>query len=218
VTADDELADELRAVLARLHSTEVDESRVRDATALARTMLELLDGPPRPRWFEGAVVDGRSGRIARHRFADRSLFRGTANPLAPPMTTTTVEGPDGRAVIEGRVTVGRLYEGPPNGVHGGYVAGLFDDILGATQSLIEGPTGLTGTLQVRYRNVTPLDTELVLRAWVHHVSGRRIQSRATCHAGEVLTAEAEALFVRVDMAELARRATEGNGRGEGDEG
>jgi acyl-coenzyme A thioesterase PaaI-like protein len=215
VTADEELADALRAILSRLHTTDVDEPRLREATTLAREIHELLGGPPRPRWFEGALVDGRSGRIARHRFGDRSLFRGIANPVAPPMTTTTIELADGRPAIEGRVTVGQLYEGPPNGVHGGYVAGLFDDILGATQSLIEGPTGLTGTLQVRYRNVTPLETELVLRAWVHHVSGRRIQSRATCHAGDVLTAEAEALFVRVDMAALARRATERDGGGEG---
>ena len=47
-------------------------------------------------------------------------------------------------------------------------------------------------------------------AWVHHVSGRRIVARATCHANDVLTAEAEALFVRIDMAEMARRAA---GRG-----
>jgi hypothetical protein len=209
VTADDELADALRAVLARIQDTDVDDDRLREAHALARQMLDALQGPPRPRWYEsGAIVDGRSGRIARHRFNDRSLYRGTANALAPPMTTAISETADGRPAIEARVTLGRLYEGPPNGVHGGYVAGLFDDVLGATQSLIEGPTGLTGTLHVRYRNVTPLDTELVFLAWVHHVSGRRIVSRATCRAGDVLTAEAEALFVRVDMAALARRATE----------
>jgi hypothetical protein len=171
-------------------------------------MHDLLDGPPRPRWFESEelTVDDRTGRLSRHRFGDRSLYRGTANALAPPMRTATITTDDGRPAIEGRVTVGPLYEGPPHGVHGGYVAGLFDDILGATQSLIEGPTGLTGTLHVRYRNLTPLDTELVFVAWVHHVSGRRIQSRATCHAGGVLTAEAEALFVRVDMVALAERS------------
>jgi acyl-coenzyme A thioesterase PaaI-like protein len=210
--ADDELADALRAVLARCQTNEADDARVAEASALARRMFELLDGPPRGRWFDGDLVDGRSGRIARHRFNDRSPFRGSANPLAAPMRTSTVELPDGRPAIEGRVTLSRLYEGPPNGVHGGYVAGLFDDVLGATQSLIEGPTGLTGTLQVRYRNVTPLDTELRFTGWVHHMSGRRIQSRATCHAGDVLTAEGEALFVRVDMAELAKRARDASGQ------
>jgi acyl-coenzyme A thioesterase PaaI-like protein len=209
MTADEDFADSLRTVLARFHERATDEARVRKAQELAAQIAELLDGEVRPRWYEtGEMVDGRSGRIARHRFNDRSLFRGKASALAPPMTAETIELPDGRAAIEGRVTAGRMYEGPPNGVHGGYVAGLFDDILGATQSLIEGPTGLTGTLQVRYRNVTPIETELVFVAWVHHVSGRRIQSRATCHANGVLTAEAEALFVRIDMAHLARQATE----------
>jgi hypothetical protein len=145
-TADDELADALRAVLARFQSTAVDEASVLQARDLARQMHELLDGPPRPRWFEdGTIVDGRHGRIERHRFGDRSLYRGTANALAAPVRTATVELGGGRLAIEARVTLGRLYEGPPNGVHGGYVAGIFDDVLGATQSLIEGPTGLTGT-------------------------------------------------------------------------
>jgi acyl-CoA thioesterase FadM len=91
-------------------------------------------------------------------------------------------------------------------VHGGYVAGLFDDVLGGTQALIEGPTGLTGTLTVRYRSLTPLDTDLVFLGWVDHARGRRILSKATCHAGDVLTAEAEALFVRVDLDAMARLA------------
>jgi acyl-coenzyme A thioesterase PaaI-like protein len=208
MTADDDLADALRAVLARFHGTEAMEVDVRRATELAREMYELLDGPPRRRWYEeGEILDDRVTRTARRRLAVRTLYRGTANPLAPPMVSTIVELPDGRPGIEARVTVGRLYEGPPNGVHGGYVAGLFDDVLGSTQTLVEGATGLTGTLHVRYRNVTPVETELVFRAWVHHVAGRRIQSRATCHAGSLLTAEAEALFVRVDLAEVARRGT-----------
>lgn len=201
---DVELAAELRALLARFHREDAPPERVREATELARRMHELLEGPPRRRWFDGTLTDGRRSRETR--FNDRSLYRGRANPMAPPLVTSVIELDDGTKAIEGRVTVGRMYEGPPNGVHGGYVAGLFDDVLGATQTLIDGPTGLTGTLEVRYRNLTPLDTELVFRAWVHHISGRRIHARATCHAGEVLTADAQAMFVRVDMAALARRA------------
>lgn len=206
---DAELASELRAVLARFHREAAPPERVREAAELARRMHTLLEGAPRTRWFDGDLADGRRSRQSR--FNDRSLYRGRANPMAPPLVTTVVEQADGTKAIEGRVTVGRMYEGPPNGVHGGYVAGLFDDVLGATQTLIDGPTGLTGTLRVRYRNLTPLDTELVFRAWVHDVSGRRIRARATCHADDVLTADAEALFVRVDMAELARRALRSDG-------
>jgi len=202
--ARDELATELRQILRALNERVIPDDAIARATERARELLALLEGPRRPRWFEDGFVDGKSSREARQRFSDHSLFRGRSNPLAPPLTTTVVALPDGRPAIEGRVTVSALYEGPPHGVHGGYVAGLFDDILGGTLSLVEGPTGLTGTLNVRYRSLTPLNTELVLLAWVDHVSGRRIVAKATCHAGDALTAEAEALFVRIDMDALAR--------------
>lgn len=200
-----ELAEALRLVLRRMHDESAPPDQVREATALARQMHELLAGKPRPAWFARGFSDDRHERIERLRRRDHALYRGRSNPIAAPMALETLELDDGRTIIEGRATLAPMYEGPPNGVHGGYVAGLFDDVLGATQSLIDGPTGLTGTLHVRYRNITPLDTELVFRAWIDHVSGRRIVSRAICHAGSVLTAEAEALFVRVDMEAIARR-------------
>jgi acyl-coenzyme A thioesterase PaaI-like protein len=178
-----------------------------DATELARRMYDLLEGEPREPWFAHGLSDDRHERRERMRRREHALFRGRANPMAAPLVSQVVRREDGTEIVEGRVTVGRRYEGPPNGVHGGYVAGLFDDVLGAAQALIDGPSGLTGTLHVRYRNVTPLDTELVFRAWIDHVSGRRIKAHATCHAGEVLTAEAEALFVRVDMKAMARAAS-----------
>jgi acyl-coenzyme A thioesterase PaaI-like protein len=202
---EDELADELRGIMRRLNTRAVPDDVLHRAATLAREINGLLEGPVRPRWFEQGLVDGKTSRDARRQFSDHSLYRGTANALAPPMTQTIVTLADGRQAVRGTVTLSRVYEGPPHGVHGGYVAGLFDDVLGGTQALIEGPTGLTGTLSVRYRNLTPLDTELVFEAWVDHVSGRRIVSKATCHAGSVLTAEAEALFVRVDMDALTRR-------------
>jgi acyl-coenzyme A thioesterase PaaI-like protein len=203
--AHEALAGELRRLLRRLNERRPPEAAVRLATERVRELHDLLDGPPRARWFEDGVADGRSSRLGRQRFSEYSLFRGRSSAIAPPMSTEIVHRPDGAPAIRGTVVVPRLYEGPPNGVHGGYVAGLFDDILGGSQALIEGPSGLTGTLSVRYRHLTPLDTELVLLAWVHHVSGRRIVARATCSAGDVVTAEAEALFVRVDMAALAQR-------------
>ena len=55
---------------------------------------------------------------------------------------------------------------------------------------------MTGTLTIRYRKPTPLFRELVLRAWVERVEGRRIMSRAEMYDGDTLTAEAEGLFVQ----------------------
>ena len=62
------------------------------------------------------------------------VFSVEREPI-PGATITVTTTADGQPAIEGRVTLGRLYEGPPNGVHGGYVAGLFDDILGGALQL-----------------------------------------------------------------------------------
>ncbi|HEX7095307.1 MAG TPA: hypothetical protein VF183_05455, partial [Acidimicrobiales bacterium] len=69
---DVELADALRAVLARLHGEVADTERVREATALAWRMHELLAGPPRRRWYEGDIADGRRSREQRQRYNDRA--------------------------------------------------------------------------------------------------------------------------------------------------
>jgi len=76
--------------------------------------------------------------------------------------------------------------------------------------------GVTAKLEVRYRHVTPIDEELRFEAWIHDRRERRVEVRATCHAGETLTADAVGLFVRVDFAEvqqrMARRRDERGGR------
>lgn len=202
-----DLADELRRVLRALNEREHTPEQLADALAHARRLHECLDGPRRPRWYERGILDGRSTDSTRSSFNTHSLFRGRHSAIAVPLHFRMVTAPDGQKVVEGTVTCPLLYEGPPGGVHGGYIAGLFDDVLGGTQQLIEGPSGLTGTLTVRYRSLTPLETELHFRGWIDHVSGRRIRAKATCHAGGRLTAEAEALFIRVDMGDLAQRAS-----------
>lgn len=202
------LAAELRALAEQLHATEVDASALADAASVIRELRADLAGERRLRWYEHERPDGRVAREGRKAFTDHSLFRGHHSVLAPPLRFREVER-DGARHAEGRVVCGRLYEGPPGGVHGGYVAGLFDDILGGTLRFVEGGSGVTGVLTVRYRHITPIDTELVFDAWVHHQSGRRVVSRATCRAGDVITAEAEALFVRIGFDEVARRSGAG---------
>jgi acyl-coenzyme A thioesterase PaaI-like protein len=86
-------------------------------------------------------------------------------------------------------------------VHGGWVAALFDDVLGAAQWLVES-RGVTARLTVQYRQVTPCEEELRFEAWIEERRGRRVRARATCHAGATLTAEAEALFLAVDFRRI----------------
>lgn len=205
-----EFANELRGVLWQFKTAETDDAALREAIDQVKTLRDLLGARPRRRWFDAIDESGRPDDVDLNA-NDYSLYSGRACPVAAPLTVRVVDLADGRRAIEGRVTCNQLYEGPPHGVHGGYVAGLFDDMLGGTIRLVEGPSAVTGTLEVKYRKITPLDTELRFLAWVHHESGRRIHSRATCHAGEVLTAEAEALFIRVDMQALAVRVPPAGG-------
>jgi acyl-coenzyme A thioesterase PaaI-like protein len=205
------LADELRGAIEELTSVAHDPERVRQAVAIAAELRTFLDGPRAPRWYEAGLIEGALDAKSSAAFQSQSLFRGAHNPLAPPMEMEIEEGENGRTVVS-RVCLGLAYEGPPHGVHGGYVAGMFDDVLGATQRMIDQP-GVTATLSVKYRHITPIEEDLVLRAWVIEDKGRRIVSKATCHAGDTLTAEAEALFIRVDFTEVknrmqARRATD----------
>ncbi len=197
------LADELRGAIEELSSVAHDPERVARAVEMAAELRTFLDGDRAPRWYEAAFVDGVLDHENAAAFNNQSLFRGAWNPLAPPMDIQLIEDDDGRR-IEARVRLGLGYEGPPHGVHGGYVAGMFDEVLGATQRMMEKP-GVTATLTVKYRHITPIEEELLFRAWVTEEVGRRIVAKATCHAGDTLTAEAEGLFIKVDFNEVQER-------------
>jgi hypothetical protein len=205
------LADELRGAIEELSSRDLDPARLAKAADLAAELRTLLDGPKAPRWYDAGIVGGEVDEaFAEGVFERQSLFHGAQNPLAPPMSLTITETEHGPTIVA-KVTLGLAYEGPPHGVHGGYVAGMFDDVLGATQRLPDKP-GVTGRITIQYRHITPIEEELTFHAWIEEDVGRRLVSKATCHAGDTLTAEAEALFIRVDFVEVqarmaARRAT-----------
>ena len=99
--------------------------------------------------------------------------------------------------VVGEVTFGSAYEGPPGCVHGGYVAAVFDELLGATQSM-SGAQGMTAHLGVDYRSPTPLGQPLRMEGWLDRRDGRKIYARGAMYSGDTLTAEAEALFIAFD--------------------
>jgi acyl-coenzyme A thioesterase PaaI-like protein len=87
-------------------------------------------------------------------------------------------------------------------VHGGFVAAAFDEVLGLAQSLSLRP-GMTGRLTVHYRRPTPLHKELVLIGELAAVEGRKIFTKGQLFAGDLLTAEAEGLFISIDQSMFA---------------
>ena len=118
------LADEIRhiveALSTRRHRRQTTSTR---RSALARRMVARLEGPPRLRWCETVPLDvadqtGLSGSA----YQEQSPLRGAHNPVAPPLVVEEVVEPDGSQVLLGRARLGPAYEGPPHGVHGGWVA------------------------------------------------------------------------------------------------
>ena len=98
-------------------------------------------------------------------------------------------------------------EGPPATVHGGHVALMFDDALGALVDAQKREDGVsafyvTASLHVNYRRPTPLHAELVVTAWVDRQQGRKMWVKATMGpAGGETTAEAEGLFIAMRQEE-----------------
>jgi hypothetical protein len=130
-------------------------------------------------------------------FFPNSPVIGTSNPIAPPVTLVAVDGPDGgMREMRGTVNFGYPYEGPPTCVHGGVIAQVFDEVLGAT-NIVAGNPGMTGTLTIRYRKPTPLLTDLRIEARCLGWSGRKIRTWGGMYHGDVLTAEAEGVFIAV---------------------
>ena len=208
---DEAISSALRELSAELHETRAPDDARADIVAHLDAARELVaEGRPRLRWYE--APDGED----RDRTRDLSVWSGVLNPVAPPMTVTTAERTDGTPCARGVVRLDRLREGPPRSVHGGVIAGLFDEILGSAQRLTGKVGAMTGRLTVRYRRPAPVDEELVFEAWVDDERTRRVTARAECRSGRDLVATAEALFLRVDYAavEAGLRST-GPGRSSG---
>jgi acyl-coenzyme A thioesterase PaaI-like protein len=185
------LARAMRLVIERLVPSYAPEDELRRAADALERYAEALRAHPRLKHFHGYAESANAGDVGA--FFDQSPLIGLANPLAPPITI----GRAGPLSAVASVTFGSAYEGPPGCVHGGFVAAAFDEVLGYVQSLGGNP-GMTARLTVSYRNPTPLHTELLFEAELARTEGRKIFCTGRVRAGDVITAEAEGLFVSVD--------------------
>jgi acyl-coenzyme A thioesterase PaaI-like protein len=155
----------------------------------AEAAANRLEESTRP-WRASVPARPRTD-LAPHDFFPFSPMIGRYSPIAAPVRCELRDGG-----VVGRATFGAAYEGPPGCVHGGIVAGLFDELLGVA-NIAAGVGAMTGTLTVVYRSPTPLYTELRLEGRVHEIDGRKVHTRGTLHAGGRLCAEAEGIFILV---------------------
>jgi Thioesterase superfamily len=189
------VAGAIRGVLHSMVQTSAPIEVIEAAASDVEQAAERLGGFTSKSMYEGFAEAANAGEPFG--FFDHSPMLGRANPLAPPIRLW-LEGDR----ILGTATFGAGYEGPPGCVHGGYVAAAFDEVLGSTQSL-SGSPGMTGRLTVHYRKPTPLETELRFEGWIENVSGRKILTRGELYAGDLLCAEAEGLFISIDVSRFA---------------
>ena len=198
------LTEALRPIITLTVSSELDEDALTEAAESIEAIGERL----------AEQVQGKRARqqpdMTRpvQEYFPTSPITGLINPVAPPVLLTVVDGTDGGyREIHARANFDYPYEGPPTCVHGGVIAETFDEILGAA-NIVAGSPGMTGTLTIRYRKPTPLRTDLHLEARCVGVSGRKIRTWGGIYHGDVLTAEAEGIFIEVPPGQILAIAEE----------
>ena len=186
-----ELAAATRIIIDELMRSTADDVQLEDAAALVTQAAALLQEQSHGRGYvgvaEGSLANGHQS------FIDFSPFIGVLNPLAPPISVRF----DAKGDVTATCTYGAAYEGPPGCVHGGIIAGLFDEILGIA-NIAAGVGAMTGTLKIVYRSPTPLYTELQFEGRTERIDGRKVYTAGTLHAGERLCAEADGIFILVE--------------------
>jgi acyl-coenzyme A thioesterase PaaI-like protein len=181
------LADALRRMIARLALVRPPVDQLERAAAAANAFADSLDElPERSQAWEISEAG-----LQPRDFVGHSPVSGPNNPIAPPLRLHVVGDPDNDHHIEGSITFGPAYEGPPGHCHGGLIAAMFDELLGFVQQ----KPGFTAYLKVDYRAPTPLNRELVLKGWIDRIEGRKRYIRGTCHLDGRLLTEAEGLFI-----------------------
>lgn len=133
--------------------------------------------------------------------ADRAVA-GPANPTSVDISPRMVPGG-----AEADVVFGPAFEGAPGRVHGGMVAAVFDDLLGAAMAGTRS-IGFTGRLTVHYRAPVPVETEIAFALRTGEREGRKLHVHGDARLGDRVLATADALMILVDADHFKTHARE----------
>lgn len=181
-----ELAEATRELMLAAATSDMDPADLRAATEQLREITRHLGRRRRPRVLRADFTGPAQARAAGPQVAHR-LF--PFQPIAFPMELRFGED-DARA----SVVASALYEGPPDTLHGGYVAHILDCMLG-TLMQARGTKALTATLELTYHQRTPLDEPLELYSRIVEIEGRKTIAEGWIEHDGVRTAEARGLFI-----------------------
>ena len=185
------LASAIRVLNEKLVSTDIDPEL---AAALTEKIEDLTEELSQAQQVSGLVDMARRGQRGTIDDVMGELVSvgGRSHPCSPELRWQ--EAPN---QIMGTVRFSQAFEGPPGHVHGGWVAGVLDHLMGMTH-VRTGYPGMTGGLSVRYLKPTPLNEAIEVSAQATELDDKRTEVKAEMRFGETTTATAEAIFVRVD--------------------
>ena len=138
-------------------------------------------------------------------FADRQPLIGGCSVLSPPLSLHD-DGGEGR--VRGELVYDARFEGAPGWVHGGFVAAVFDQVMGYVLIRLGIPT-VTRWLRVDYKRPTPTERPLVCRAWEVTSEAGNTEVAAQMLDGDRVTAEGSAVFAHLDVDRFRARVGEG---------
>lgn len=197
------LADETRRLIGVLVATQAPAEALDEAAVAVAGAADRLAPHASTSRYDRSIATS-FGEPGSEILLEDHPFLGPANPLAPPLVLDA----DGTASMT--VTYDHRYEGHPGCVHGGVLAAAFDLVLALAATRSSGRRGWTGTLTVRYRAPTPLRTPLRYTAEAEPAKGRTVRAHARVAAGDVVTAEAEVVFVLRTSEDDSDEGDEGN--------
>lgn len=111
--------------------------------------------------------------------------------------------PDGSVHTD--LVCGPENEGGPDVAHGGWTAGVFDEVLGHVP-VLNGELAVTGQLSVTYVKPVPVGRPLHARAWTVRREGHRwyVAGELTLASSGAVLARGEAVMVVRDIGHFAR--------------
>jgi acyl-coenzyme A thioesterase PaaI-like protein len=123
--------------------------------------------------------------------------------------------PGGKSYMS-EVSIGSSFAGPPGYAHGGIIATILDEAMGAANKL-NSKVALTRRMEVVYMRLVPLGQSLIVEGRVSRISGRALYNRAELRndkgeilarsRGKFLTIDAETMFSREELEEVRSKAT-----------
>lgn len=128
---------------------------------------------------------------------DRASRRvGLSSRGHPGLVPFEVEHLDDR-VFRATVEFTDAHVGGNGAVHGGAIPLLFDDFLGIFVGEKGQSHSRTASLTVNFRKITPINTPLLVEGTIDRIDGRKTWVSGRLFHGSDLTADAEALFLRL---------------------